>query len=110
LGLAAAPVALLGDRPDELALADRPHFLGTAGAVARAALDEDGRDDVVPRIDVGQQLVEQVAAARVIPEMMVRIDDRQAWLEDLLGALREPFRGWQRARGGAGVARGGVGG
>src|SRR4029453_10255470 len=68
LGLAAAPIPLLGDRPDELAFADRPHLLGAAGAVARAALDEDGRDDVVPRIDVDQQLVEQIAAARMIPE------------------------------------------
>src|SRR5207237_2307306 len=76
LGLAAAPIALLGNRPDELAFADRAHFLGTAGAMARAALDEYGRDDVVPRVDVGQQFVEQITTARVIPEMMVRIDDR----------------------------------
>src|SRR5438874_6993609 len=68
LGLAAAPIALLGNRPDELAFADRAHFLGTAGAIARAALDEYGRDDVVPRVDVGQQFVEQITTARVIPE------------------------------------------
>src|SRR6516225_4872460 len=35
-----------------LAFADRPHFLGTAGAITRTALDEHGRNDVVPRIDV----------------------------------------------------------
>jgi hypothetical protein len=66
-GFAATPVALLGYRPNELAFADRAHFLGTAGAIARAALDEHGRDDVVPGADVRQQLVEQIATARVIP-------------------------------------------
>src|ERR1700757_1242544 len=72
-GLAPPPIALLGDRPHELAFADRPHFLWTAGAIAGAALDEYRRDDVVSRVDIGQELVEQIAAARVIPEMMVRI-------------------------------------
>src|ERR1700676_3823781 len=61
-GPAAAPIALLGNRPDELALADRAHFLGAAGPIARTALDEHGRDDVVPGFDVGQELVEQIAA------------------------------------------------
>jgi class 3 adenylate cyclase len=55
-GLPTAPIALLGNRPDELAFADRAHFLGTAGAIARTALDEHGRDDVVPRVDVGQEI------------------------------------------------------
>src|SRR5438477_275263 len=109
LGLATAPIRLLGDRPDEFALADRPHLLGAAGAIARTALDEDGGDDVVPRIDVGQQLVEQIAAPWMIPEMMMRVDDRQFGLEDLLDALAEPFRVGQRARIGAGVAAGGWG-
>src|SRR6516164_5246931 len=68
-GLTAAPVALLGNRSNELAFADRAHFLATAGPIARTALDEHGRDDVVPRVDVGQEFVEQIAAARVIPEM-----------------------------------------
>ena len=63
LGLAAAPIALLGDCPYELAFADRPHFVWTAGAIARTALDEHGRDDVVSRIDIGQEVVEQIAAA-----------------------------------------------
>jgi hypothetical protein len=96
-GLNAASIALLRDRPDELAFADRAHFLGTAGAIARTALDEHGRDDVVPRAHIGQELVEQIAAARVIPEMMVRVDDRQIGLEDFLGPLAEPFGVGQRA-------------
>ena len=96
LGLAAAPVALLGDRSDELAFADRAQFLGTAGAIARTALDEHARDDVVARAHIGQQFVEQIAAARVIPEMMVRVDDRQIGLDDLLLKLEAcgAIRGW----------------
>src|SRR6516162_1672020 len=70
--------------------------------IARTSLDEHGRDDVVPRVDVGQEFVEQIAAARVLPEMMVRVDDRQIGLEDLLGQLLEPFGIGQRAGIGAG--------
>ena len=102
LGLPAAPVALLGNPPDELAFADRAHFLGAAGAIAGTALDEDGRDDVVPRIDVGHEVVEQIAAPRVVPEMMVRVDDRQPRFEDLFGEPLEPCRIGQRAGIGAG--------
>jgi len=32
---------------------------------------------------VGEQLVEQIATARVIPQVMVRVADCQAGLEDL---------------------------
>jgi hypothetical protein len=96
-GLAAAPVALLGDRPDEFALADRPHLLGAAGPVAGAALDKDGGDDVVAGIDVGQQFVKQIAAARVVPQMMVRVDDRQPGFEDFFLELAEPLGVGQRA-------------
>ena len=38
-----------------------------------------------------------MAAARVIPQMMVRVDDRQTGLEDFLGPLAKPFRVGQRA-------------
>jgi hypothetical protein len=34
----------------------------------------------------------------MIPQMMVRIDDRQIGVEDLLDELAEPFRLRQRAR------------
>ena len=67
LRLGCQAIGFLGDRPDEFAFAGRPHLLGAGLAVAGAALNEDGGDDVVPGIDVGQQLVEQIAAARVIP-------------------------------------------
>ena len=57
---------------------------------------------MLPQIDVGPELVEQIAATRVIPEMMVRVDDRQTGFEDLLRQLAEPCDIGQRAGIGAG--------
>jgi hypothetical protein len=45
----------------------------------------------VARAGVGDQLVQQVAMVGMVPQVMVRIDDRQVGLEDrLLRALGEP--------------------
>ena len=52
-----------GDAVDELDLADRLHLLRAVGAMHRARLHEHGRDDVVARIGVGEQVVEQIAPA-----------------------------------------------
>jgi hypothetical protein len=59
----------------------------------------------VPRVDVGREFVEQIPATGVIPEMMVRVDDRQIGIEDLLGPLAEPFGVGQRTGIGAGFGR-----
>ena len=60
----------------------------------------------MPGVDVGQEVVEQITAARVIPEMMMRVDDRLIGLEDLLGQLAEPIGIGQRAGIGAGFDNG----
>jgi hypothetical protein len=39
---------------------------------------------------VCEQFIEQIAPARPIPQMVVRIDDRQVGLEDLFLAARQP--------------------
>jgi len=52
-------------------------------------------------VNVGQQFVEQIAAARVIPEMMV-LDNGQIGLEDFLRELAKPLGIRQRAGIGAG--------
>ena len=78
------------DAVDELGLAHRLVGLRPAGAVHRPALHEDGRDDVVALAGIGQQVVQQVAPARPVPEVVVRVDDRQAGVERLLGDLRQP--------------------
>ena len=79
-----------GDAVDELDLADRLHLLRPVGALHRARLHEHGREDVVAAVGVGEQIVEQVAPALAIPQVMMRIDDRQVGLEDRLLAPGEP--------------------
>lgn len=67
---------------DELDLADRGHLGRAILAVHRPAFEKDRGNDVVAAADVGQQFGQQVAPAlRCVPEMMVRIDDRQIRLD-----------------------------
>ena len=91
-----------GDAVDELGLADRLQLLRPCGAVHRAGLHIDRRDDVVAAVGVGQQLVEQVAPAGPVPQMVVRIDDRQVGLEDRLLAAVEPLLADGKIGGGGG--------
>ena len=80
-----------GDAGDKLGLADGPEFGGAALAVHRAAFEEDGCDDVVAGVEVGEQLVEEIAVIAALPQMMVGIDDRQIRVEHgLVGGRREP--------------------
>ncbi len=79
------------DAVDELDLAQGRHLRRAALAVHRAAFEEDGRYDVVPTADIGQQFGEQVVAALWrVPEMVVRIDDRQVRFQRRFGVLRQP--------------------
>jgi hypothetical protein len=58
---------------------------GTRRAEHRLAFEEHRRDDVVAATQVAQQLGQEIAPARLgVPEMMMRIDDRQVGLERLL--------------------------
>ena len=68
--------------------------LRSAGAVHRAGLDIDGRDDVVAGGDVGGDILDQIALAAAIPEMMMRVDDRARGIDDLFRALGEPVLAW----------------
>ena len=90
-GLAVA--AARGHRRDaigELDLADGAERLRAVRAVHRAAIDIDGGDDVVAGGDVGRHLLDHVAQAAAVPEMVMRIDDRAGGIDDLLGVLRQP--------------------
>ncbi len=44
----------------------------------------------MPRRRVADNLVEHVAAARMVPQVVMRIDDRQLRFERRLSDLREP--------------------
>ena len=78
----------------ELDLADGPERLRAVRAVHRAAIDIDGGDDVVAGGDVGRHLLDHVAQAAAVPEMVMRIDDRAGGIDDLLGVLRQPVFAW----------------
>jgi hypothetical protein len=69
---------------DELGFAHGLHLDRAIGAVHRAALDENGLGDFVAAADVGEQLIKQKPVPRVVPQVMVGIDDLQPWLDDFL--------------------------
>jgi len=71
----------------ELGLAHRPHLLGPRRAVHRVAFEEDGGDQVVAGRGVREEVGQEVAVPAAIPEVMVRVDERQVGLEDGLGRL-----------------------
>jgi len=91
---------------DELGLAHRAHLRGAVLSIHGAAFHVDCGDDVMAALHVGQQLVEQVARhaldhrleavagrrpltthqGQAVPEMMVRVDDREVRIEHNFGA------------------------
>ena len=79
------------DAVDELGLANRFQRPRSVGTVHGAALHEHRRADVVTAADIDQQLIEQIAAARVVPEVVVGVADREVRFDDVLVHLREPF-------------------
>jgi hypothetical protein len=44
----------------------------------------------VPRAGVGEEIVEQIAPVRPIPQVVMRVDDRQLRLENRLAPAIEP--------------------
>ncbi len=91
-GAVVARRAHRGDAVDELDLAHRRHLGRAVLAVHCLAFEEHGGHDVVSAADIGEQLGQEVAAAmRRIPEVVVRIDDRQGRLHCCLAQpLRQP--------------------
>src|SRR5436190_601611 len=83
------------------------HQRWSVGTVHCMALDEDGRLDAVAGIDVGDEVIEQIAASGRIPEMVVGINDRTIRLDDGFDMLRQPIRPDRNLRGGGGYVRNG---
>src|SRR5207302_5723753 len=74
-----------GDAVDELGLAHAAIRLGAVRLEHRAALDEHGRDHVVPARKVVDDLIEQITLlltlVALVPQVMMRIADRRLGLE-----------------------------
>ena len=79
-----------GGAVDEFGFADGAEVLGAIGLVEGAGLDEDGGDDVVSARDIGEQVMRHVAPVRAVPQMVVRVDDRQGGVDDVLVEEIEP--------------------
>ena len=77
---------------DKFDFADRLCLRRPLGAVHRAAFDKDALRDVVTAAGIGEQLVEEVSMLVAVPEMMVRIDDFEGRLQNLLFSLCPPCR------------------
>ncbi len=56
------------------------------------ALDEHGRQDVVSGLQVGDQIFQQIAIGPRLPEVMMRVDDRQLRFQHRLRQHRQPAR------------------
>ena len=86
----AAARAHRGDAVGKFNFANRSQRFRSAGAIHRAAIDIDGRHDVVAGCDIAGDLLDHVALAAAIPQMMMGIDDRALGVDDFLLAQREP--------------------
>ena len=71
---------------DEFHLPDGTHFYWTVWAVHRACLEEHRRPDVVPAVDVGMQLVQEIPLVGQtlqpsVPKMVMGVADRELGFE-----------------------------
>ena len=89
-GAVAAARAHRRDAVGKFDLADGAERFRAAGAIHRAAVDIDGRDDIVAGGDVGRHFFDHVALAAAVPQMMMGVDDRAPGIENFFFPLCEP--------------------
>ena len=77
-----APLGPLRQRSHELRLADRPQMLGAGIPVVLAHLDIDRGADIVAQGAIGRIVVNGVAVARPVHQMVVGIDDPEPRLQN----------------------------
>ena len=77
-----ARLRALCQRSDEPGLADRPQMLGPAVPVVLAHLDIDRGADIVAQGAIGRIVVDGVAVARPVHQMVVGIDDPEPGLQN----------------------------
>ena len=92
-GLAIPATGALGRNAlHELGLADHSELFRTVGPIHRGALDKDGlAHAVLP--GVLEQVLEEVTVARAVPQVVVRVDDRQLRFEGRLVGQGQPVLG-----------------
>ena len=92
--------ALCGDALHKLRLAEHSKLFGSIGAIHRTAFNEHRLTDIVP-LRVRHQMLEEITLRRprrIIPQMMMRIDDRKFRLQWSFLCQRKPIlRGLSRS-------------
>lgn len=83
-------LTLLSCTRNVLRLTDRLQCVRSFSSVARLSLLIDGGSDVGAQGCVSAVLVREVRPPRPIVEVVVRVDDRQAWIEDRFCMQCEP--------------------
>ena len=76
-----AALAHRRDTGDKRGLAERAQFRRPFGAIHLAAFEEHRGANVVAAAQILDQVVQQIAVPRPVPQMMVRIDDRAVGFE-----------------------------
>jgi hypothetical protein len=82
------------ERLDSLRFSDRQQMQRSMISIAKVALDKHRRDHVVTARHILEQIFGEVVFTRLLPEMMVRVDDRKRRLQHLFGVKREPAGIW----------------
>ncbi len=85
-------IDIFSDANHILGFSDWAKPLGAAFAIVSAALHEHGPADLVARQKVLSELTGFLGQPRAIPQMVVRVNDGAAWIEDRLPAQGQPFR------------------
>src|SRR5450756_1955680 len=78
------------DAVGELDLADRAERFRPVSTIHRAAVDIDGRNHIVSGGEVVGDLLDQIALAAAVPQMMMGIDDWPAGIDDFFRMQGEP--------------------
>ena len=88
------PCRLLRDVIGEARLADRTKFGRPVLGIIGVRVHVDRGQDAMPAGDVGRDFIEEIGSVLVKagsgPEMVMRVDDLQIGLDDVLDRLREP--------------------
>ena len=91
-GFQTPAIRLGGDPCHEFRLPYWLHLLRPRGAIRPETLKENRRHHVVAGGQIPHQIIQQIRVAAVVPQMMMRIDDGQLRLQDVLGQPGQP--GW----------------
>src|SRR5215831_1127776 len=79
-----------GDICSEFGFTERAQFLRAFGAIHRATFLEQRRANVMTADDVTKKILQEIAIAWPVPQMMMRIDDWQVGVDDVFVMFIEP--------------------